>query len=99
MAACAEAETVLAAGLGGGTDDPRAPDLLCRALTCLPAVAGPRGRVATRADAGYFAPTTRNPGPLKIIYGDAVGSPRYSQIRVRRDGRNVCGVLGYSQRS
>jgi len=50
------AETVLAADLGDGTDDPRAtaPDLLRRALGCLPAAAR-AGRVAMRADAGYFA--------------------------------------------
>jgi hypothetical protein len=47
---------VLAADLGDGTDDPRAtaPDLLRRALACLPAAAR-AGRVAMRADAGYFA--------------------------------------------
>src|SRR5436305_6316005 len=60
VAAWAEAETVLAADLGDGTDDPRAtaPDLLRRALGCLPAAARASGRVAMRADAGYFA------GPL-----------------------------------
>ena len=57
MAAWAETETVLAADLGDGTDDPRAtaPDLLRRALACLPAAARQPGRVAMRADAGYFA--------------------------------------------
>ena len=56
VAAWAETEIVLAAGLGDGTDDPRAtaPDLLRRALAALPAAAR-AGRVATRADAGYFA--------------------------------------------
>jgi hypothetical protein len=56
VAAWAETETVLAADLGDGTDDPRAtaPDLLRRALACLPAAAR-AGRVAMRADAGYFA--------------------------------------------
>ena len=56
VAAWAETEIVLAADLGDGTDDPRAtaPDLLRRALACLPAAAR-AGRVATRADAGYFA--------------------------------------------
>ena len=50
------AEIVLAADLGDGTDDPRAtaPDLLRRALAALPAAAR-AGRVALRADAGYFA--------------------------------------------
>jgi hypothetical protein len=56
VAAWAETEIVLAADLGDGTDDPRAtaPGLLRRALACLPAAAG-AGRVALRADAGYFA--------------------------------------------
>jgi Transposase DDE domain group 1 len=57
VAAWAETETVLAADLGDGTDDPRAtaPDLLRRALGCLPERARRSGRVAMRADAGYFA--------------------------------------------
>ena len=57
VAAWAETETVLAADLGDGTDDPRAtaPGLLRRALACLPAAARASGRVAMRADAGYFA--------------------------------------------
>ncbi len=56
VATWAETEIVLAAGLGAGTDDPRAtaPALLRRALACLPAAAR-AGRVALRADAGYFA--------------------------------------------
>ncbi len=56
VAAWAETEIVLAADLGDGTDDPRAtaPDLLRRALACLPAAAR-SGRVALRGDAGYFA--------------------------------------------
>ena len=43
--------------LGDGTDDPRAtaPDLLRRALAALPQRARQPGRVALRADAGYFA--------------------------------------------
>jgi hypothetical protein len=57
VAAWAETEIPLAADLGGGTDDPRAtaPDLLRRALAALPAAARASGRVAMRADAGYFA--------------------------------------------
>jgi Transposase DDE domain group 1 len=57
VAAWAETETVLAADLGDGTDDPRAtaPDLLRRAMACLPERARHSGRVAMRADAGYFA--------------------------------------------
>jgi len=56
VASWAETEVVLAADLGDGTDDPRAtaPALLRRALACLPAAAR-AGRVALRADAGYFA--------------------------------------------
>jgi Transposase DDE domain group 1 len=57
VAAWAESEIVLAADLGDGTDDPRAtaPDLLRRALAALPPRARASGRVAMRADAGYFA--------------------------------------------
>jgi hypothetical protein len=57
VATWAETETVLAADLGSGTDDPRAsaPGLLRRALASLPERARAGGRVALRADAGYFA--------------------------------------------
>jgi hypothetical protein len=57
VASWAETEIVLAADLGDGTDDPRAtaPGLLRRALGCLPQQARRSGRVAMRADAGYFA--------------------------------------------
>ena len=57
VAAWAETEIVLAADLGSGTDDPRAtaPGLLRRALAALPERARAEGRVALRADAGYFA--------------------------------------------
>ena len=57
VATWAETETVLAADLGDGTDDPRAtaPDVLRRALAGLPQRARQSGRVAMRADAGYFA--------------------------------------------
>jgi len=57
VAAWAETEVVLAAELGDGTDDPRAtaPDLVRRALAALPERARASGRVAMRADAGYFA--------------------------------------------
>jgi hypothetical protein len=57
VATWAEAETVLAADLAGGADDPRAtaPELLRRALASLPRRARESGRVAMRADAGYFA--------------------------------------------
>jgi len=67
VAACAEAEIVLAADLGDGTDDPRAtaPGLLRRALAGLPERARRSGRVAMRPDAGYFA------GPLARAAHDA----------------------------
>jgi hypothetical protein len=57
VATWAETEVVLAADLGGGTDDPRAtaPGLLRRALASLPATARASRRVGLRADAGYFA--------------------------------------------
>jgi hypothetical protein len=57
VATWAETEVALAADLGDGTDDPRAtaPDLLRRALASLPQRARQSGRVAMRADAGYFA--------------------------------------------
>ena len=57
VAAWAETEITLAADLGDGTDDPRAtaPGLLRRALAALPPRARASGRVAMRADAGYFA--------------------------------------------
>ena len=57
VAAWAETGIALAADLGDGTDDPRAtaPDLLRRALAALPPRARASGRVAMRADAGYFA--------------------------------------------
>jgi len=57
VAAWAETEIVLAADLGDGTDDPRAtaPGLLRRSLAALPERARRSGRVAVRADAGYFA--------------------------------------------
>lgn len=57
VATWAETETMPAADLGDGTDDPRAtaPDLLRRALAALPQRARASGRVAMRADAGYFA--------------------------------------------
>jgi hypothetical protein len=56
VASWAEVETVLAAELLSGNDDPRAhaAGLLRRALAALPEQAR-RGRVRLRADAGYFA--------------------------------------------
>jgi hypothetical protein len=57
VATWAETETVLAGDLGSGAGDPRAtaPSLLRRALAALPAQARQPGRVAMRADVGYFA--------------------------------------------
>ncbi|MGH8967971.1 MAG: transposase, partial [Actinomycetes bacterium] len=56
VASWAEVETVLAAELLSGNDDPRthAAQLFRRALAALPEQAR-RGRVRLRADAGYFA--------------------------------------------
>ena len=81
MAAWAEAEIVLAADLGDGTDDPRAtaPDLLRRALGCLPAAARASGRVAMRADAGYFAgQLARAAHDAKISF--AIGAKRIAPL-------------------
>jgi Transposase DDE domain group 1 len=81
VAAWAETEVVLAADLGDGTDDPRAtaPDLLRRALACLPAAARQPGRVAMRADAGYFAgQLARAAHDAKI--GFAIGARRIAPL-------------------
>ena len=80
VAAWAEAEIVLAADLGDGTDDPRAtaPDLLRRALACLPAAAR-AGRVALRGDAGYFAgQLARAAHEEKIAF--AIGAKRIAPL-------------------
>ena len=81
VAAWAEAEIVLAADLGDGTDDPRAtaPDLLRRALAALPAAARAPGRVAMRADAGYFAGAlARAAHDAKIAF--AIGAKRIAPL-------------------
>jgi len=81
VATWAETETVLAAGLGDGTDDPRAtaPDLLRRALAALPPRARASGRVAMRADAGYFAgQLARAAHDAKIAF--AVGAKRIAPL-------------------
>ena len=81
VAAWAETEAVLAADLGDGTDDPRAtaPDLLRRALTALPAAARASGRVAMRADAGYFAGVlARAAHDAKIAF--AIGAKRIAPL-------------------
>jgi hypothetical protein len=87
VASWAETEITLAADLGDGTDDPRAtaPDLLRRALGALPGRAR-AGRVALRADAGYFA------GQLARAAHDehisfAIGAKRIAPL-----GRLLAGV-------
>jgi hypothetical protein len=81
VATWAETETVLAADLGDGTDDPRAtaPDLLRRALAALPPRARASGRVAMRADAGYFAgQLARAAHDAKIAF--AIGAKRIAPL-------------------
>ena len=81
VAAWAETEIVLAAGLGDGTDDPRAtaPDLLRRALAALPEQARASGRVGLRADAGYFAGAlARTAHDAKIVF--AIGARRIAPL-------------------
>jgi hypothetical protein len=80
VAGWAETEIVLAADLGDGTDDPRAtaPGLLRRALAALPAAAR-AGRVAMRADAGYFAgQLARAAHDEKIAF--AIGAKRIAPL-------------------
>ena len=81
VATWAETEIVLAADLGDGTDDPRAtaPDLLRRALAALPPRARASGRVAMRADAGYFAgQLARTAHDEKIAF--AIGAKRIAPL-------------------
>jgi hypothetical protein len=80
VAGWAGTEIVLAADLGDGTDDPRAtaPGLLRRALAALPAAAR-AGRVALRADAGYFAgQLARAAHDEKIAF--AIGAKRIAPL-------------------
>ena len=89
VAAWAGTEIVLAADLGDGTDDPRAtaPDLLRRALACLPAAVR-AGRVALRADAGYFAgQLARAAHDEKIAF--AIGARRIAPL-----WRLLAGIAG-----
>jgi Transposase DDE domain group 1 len=81
VAAWAETETVLAADLGDGTDDPRAtaPGLLRRSLAGLPAAARASGRVAMRADAGYFAGALARAAHDEHI-GFAIGARRIAPL-------------------
>jgi len=81
VAAWAETEIVLAADLGDGTDDPRAtaPGLLRRAPAALPPRARASGRVAVRADAGYFAgQLARAAHDAKIAF--AIGAKRIAPL-------------------
>jgi hypothetical protein len=87
VAAWAETEIVLAGDLGDGTDDPRAtaPGLLRRALAALPGAARASGRVALRADAGYFAgQLARAPHDEKIAF--AIGAKRIAPLWRLLDG-------------
>jgi hypothetical protein len=82
VAAWAETEIALAANLGDGTDDPRAtaPGLLRRALAVLPPRARASGRVAMRADAGYFAgQLARAAHDERIVF--AIGAKRSASLR------------------
>ena len=90
VAAWAEAETVLAADLGDGTDDPRAsaPGLLRRALASLPAAVRAGGRVAMRADAGYFAGALARAAHDEHI-GFAIGARRIAPL-----WRLLAGIAG-----
>jgi hypothetical protein len=80
VAARAETEIALAADLGDG-DDPRAtaPDLLRRALAALPPRAQHSGRVAMRADAGYFAGQLARAAHHAQI-GFAIGAKRIAPL-------------------
>jgi hypothetical protein len=80
VASWAETEITLAADLGDGTDDPRAtaPDLLRRALGALPGRAR-AGRVALRADAGYFAGQLARAAHDERI-GFAIGAKRIAPL-------------------
>ncbi len=81
VASWVETEITLAADLGDGTDDPRAtaPGLLRRALAALPERARAGGRVALRADAGYFAgQLARAAHDEKIAF--AIGAKRIAPL-------------------
>ena len=90
VASWAETEIVLAADLGDGTDDPRAtaPDLLRRALGCLPRRVRASGLVALRADAGYFA------GQLARAAHDAQISFAIGAKRIAPLWRLLAGIAG-----
>ena len=82
VATWAETETVLAADLGDGTDDPRAtaPDLLRRALAALPA--------AARASGGWRCAPTRGTSPGSW---PAPPTTRTSPSRSAPSGSRRCG--------
>ena len=89
--AWAETEIALAADLGDGTDDPRAtaPDLLRRALACLPAAARAR-RAAMRAahDAHIsFAIGAKRIAPLWRLLADLAEDDWHDAIDM--DGAQV----------
>jgi len=86
VATWAETETVLAADLLAGNDDPRpgAPDLLRRALAALPAQAR-AGQVMLRADAGYFAGELARAAHGEGI-GFAIGAKRIAPLWRLLDG-------------
>jgi Transposase DDE domain group 1 len=87
VAAWAETEIVLAADLGSGTDDPRATaaGLLRRALAALPERARAGGRVAARADAGYFAGQVARAAHDEHIFF-AIGARRIAPLWRLLDG-------------
>jgi Transposase DDE domain group 1 len=80
VATWAQTETVLAANLGSGVDDPRATasDLLKRALAALPWRIS-RELVALRADAGYFAGELAGTAHAEGI-GFAIGAKRVAPL-------------------
>jgi hypothetical protein len=80
VASWAEIETVLAADLGCGVDDPRATadELLQRALASLPRRIG-RAQVRLRADAGYFAGQLARAAHTAGI-GFAIGAKRVTTM-------------------
>jgi hypothetical protein len=89
VASWAETGIVLAAGLGGGTGDPRAtaPGLLRRALAALPAAAR-AGRAAMRAGAGCFAGQLARAAHEARI-GFAIGARRIAPL-----WRLLAGIAG-----
>jgi hypothetical protein len=80
VASWAETETVLAADLGSGIDDPRASaeELLARALESLPRRIR-RGQVRLRTDAGYFAAQLARAAHAAEI-GFAIGAKRVTTM-------------------